>query len=140
MAEKVKREFFVERHAVTSVVLYEVTGEDLEQLEKETLTVGEDFSFALAALSIAASFTVALTTVTIPPGKTNEVFWIVMLFGYVAGLFFGIRWVRGRNQFRGVMQKIRSRGGPLGEEGKEAATTTTTVTTVAASIETTKAE
>jgi hypothetical protein len=43
MAEKTKREFVVERHAVTDLVLYEVTGEDLEQLERETLTVGEDF-------------------------------------------------------------------------------------------------
>jgi hypothetical protein len=40
----IRREFVVERHEVTGVVIYEVTGEDLEQLEKETLTVGEDFS------------------------------------------------------------------------------------------------
>ncbi len=144
MAEKGKREFFVERHAVTSVVIYEVTGEDLEQLEKETLTVGEDFSFALAALSIAASFTVTLSTVTMPAGKTNDVFWIVMLLGYIAGLYFGIRWIRGRRQFRGVMTKIRGRGGPLGEEGKEiieSATTTTVTTVAAAAIEkTTKAD
>jgi len=53
--ERDRREFFVERHSVTSLVIYEVTGEDMEQLEKETLTVGEDFSFALASISVALS-------------------------------------------------------------------------------------
>src|SRR5258708_36305937 len=105
-------------------------GEDLEQLEKETLTVGEDFSFALAAISVAISFTVTLTTVSIPPGKTYEVFWIVMLFGYVAGLFFGVRWFRGRRKFRSVISKIRRRGGALGEAGKEVAEAVSAVTTV----------
>jgi hypothetical protein len=72
--EKITREFVVERHAVTSVVLYEVTGEDLELLEQETIAVGEDFSFALASLSVALSFTITLRTVAIPAGKTYEVF------------------------------------------------------------------
>lgn len=123
--ERLTREFVVERHAVTSVVIYEVTGEDLEQLEKETLTVGEDFSFSLASFSVALSFTATLTTVSIPVGKTYDVFWIVMILGYVAGLFFGIRWYRGRKQFRSVMSKIKNRGGPLGEEGKTVAESAT---------------
>ena len=116
--EKIRREFAVERHEVTGVVIYEVTGEDLEQLEKETLTVGEDFSFALASLSVALSFTATLATVTIPAGKTFDVFWIVMILGYLSGIFFGIRWFRGRNKFESVLSKIRSRGGELGEDGK----------------------
>lgn len=128
--ERVTREFVVERHAVTSVVIYEVTGEDLEQLEKETLTVGEDFSFALALLAVAISFTVTLSTVSIPAGKTFDVFWIVMLGSYVAGLFFGIRWFRGRRQFMSVCRKIRERGGPIGEEGKVAESVASSVTVV----------
>jgi hypothetical protein len=128
--EKITREFVVERHAVTSVVIYEVTGEDLEQLEKETLTVGEDFSFALAAISVALSFSATLSAVTIPAGKTYDVFWIVMLLGYISGIFFGIRWFRGRKQFRSVVSKVRSRGGPLGEQGKTVVETAS-VTTVA---------
>ena len=119
LMERVKREFVVERHAVTSVVIYEVTGEDLEQLEKETLTVGEDFSFSLATTAVAISFTITLSTVTIPAGKTFDVFWIVMLGSYVAALFFGVRWFRGRRDFMSVCRKIRQRGGPLGEEGKQ---------------------
>jgi hypothetical protein len=127
--EKVKREFVVERHEVTSMVIYEVTGEDLEQLEKETLTVGEDFSFALASLSVAASFTITLSTVNIPAGKTYEVFWIVLMVSYLAAVFFGIRWYRGRKKFRTVLVKIRNRGGALGEEGK-AVIESTTVTSM----------
>ena len=116
--EKIKREFVVERHEVSSMVIYEVTGEDLEQLEKETLTVGEDFSFALASLSVAISFTITLDTVSIPAGKIYDVFWIVTIIGYLAGFFFGIRWRRGRKKFRSVLGKIKNRGGALGEEGK----------------------
>jgi hypothetical protein len=137
--ERVKREFVVERHAVTSVVIYEVTGEDLEQLEKETLTVGEDFSFALAASAVAISFTITLSTVTIAAGKTYDVFWIVMLGSYVAATFFGVRWFNGRKQFKGVVKKIRERGGPLGEEGKEVVESVSSVTVGVVTTETTKA-
>jgi len=129
MPERVKREFLVERHAFTSFVLYEVTREDLEQLEKETLTVGEDFSFALFALAVAISFTVTLATVDIPHGKTNDVFWIVMLLGWLAGAFFGVRWYRARGQFASVIQKIKDRGGPLGEEGREVEVVTSVIAT-----------
>lgn len=128
--ERVRREFVVERHAVTSVVIYEVTGEDLEQLEKETLTVGEDFSFALALFAVAISFTITLSTVSIPAGKTFDVFWIVMLGSYIAGLFFGIRWFRGRHEFQSVCRKIRERGGPMGEEGKVVESVASSVSTV----------
>ena len=140
MADKLTREFVVERHAVTRVVIYEVTCEDLEQLEKETLTVGEDFSFALATLSVAIAFTVTLATVSIPAGKTNDVFWIVMLGGYLAGLYFGVRWYRGRRQFKSVCRKIRERGGPLGEEGKEVVETVSSSVSVVTTTETTQAE
>ena len=140
MAEKLTREFVVERHAVTRVVIYEVTGEDLEQLEKETLTVGEDFSFALATLSVAATFTITISTVTIPAGKIFDVFWIVMLLGYLSGLYFGFRWFRGRKQFKNVCRKIRERGGPLGEEGKEVVETVSSSVSVVTTTETTQAE
>ena len=140
MTERMRREFTVDRHEVTSIVLYEVTGEDMEQLEKETLTVGEDFSFSLALAAFAISFTVTLVTVTIPPSKTYDVFWIVMLVSYIGALFFGFRWFRGRRNFRNVCQKIRSRGGPLGEEGKEKAVETVTSVSTSVSVEKTTNE
>lgn len=133
--ETIKREFDVERHAVTSVVIFEVMGEDLEHLEKETLTVGEDFSFALASFSIALSFTVTLSTVVIPDGKRYDVFWIIMLLGYISGLFFGVRWFRGRKQFKGIITKIRNRGGQLGEKGKPRVEAIASVVTTTVAVE-----
>jgi hypothetical protein len=66
-----------------------------------------------------------------------------MLIGYISALFFGIRWYRGRSQFKSVMQKIRGRGGPLGEEGKEieaVVATAITVTSATVTPKTTEAE
>jgi hypothetical protein len=53
MAQLKKEQINVERHSLSSLVIFEVTGEELEQLEAETLSLSEDFSFALAGLTIA---------------------------------------------------------------------------------------
>jgi hypothetical protein len=116
---RIKEEFFVERHSYTGFVLYDITGDDLDNLERETLTISEDFSFASIATAVAISFSIALATTTITSQETFNVFWIVTILGYVIGLYFGIRWLRSRKNFKGILHKIRQRGGTLGEEGKE---------------------
>ena len=119
MTQKIKEEFYVERHAYTWVVLYEITADDLDQLEAASLSVSEDFSFALAALAIAVSFSIALSTTKIESSKTFDVFWLITLLGYLSSVFFGIRWFRGRRDVKRVAKRIREREGPLGQEGKE---------------------
>lgn len=121
VSQKVKQEFLVERHAYTSVVLYEVTADDLDQMERETLSVSEDFSFAIAAIAIAVSFSIALATTTIQSDRVFTVFTVVTVIGYLSGIYFGIKWFRGRREFKGVAKRIRERGGPLGQEGMEIA-------------------
>jgi hypothetical protein len=56
MIGKIKREFSVESHPYPDLVIYEVSLDDLEQLEKETLTVNEDFSFFLFSSAVFISF------------------------------------------------------------------------------------
>lgn len=119
MVGKIKREFSVESHPLRELVLYEVSLDDLNQLETETLTIGEDFSFALCCLTVAISFTITLATVNIPAGKTYQFFLVLAGIGYIGALFFGIRWFRSRRNFKSIIKKIKERGGPLGEEGKE---------------------
>ncbi len=119
MAQRIRREFTVERHGVDSLVVYEIFQEDLEQLEHEALTVSEDLTFGVFSVAVAVSFSIALATTTIESIRTFAVFWVVTLIAWLAAAFFGVRWHRGRKHFKGVTAKIRARGGPLGQEGKE---------------------
>jgi hypothetical protein len=111
--------FVVERHALESLVIYEVSEHELEELERETKSVGEDFSFALAGVSIGTSLASVLLTVDIQSNRTFMAFFGVMILGFVVTLYCGVKWLRGRRRFKGVVQRIKSRVGPLGEEGKE---------------------
>jgi hypothetical protein len=112
-------EIAVERHLYRALVLYDVTGDELDQLESERLTLSQDFSFAAVGLSVGVSFLIGITTTTITLDRLFQSFFVVTLVGFVGAAFFGIRWLRGRSKFRSVIQRIRDRAEPLGQEGKE---------------------
>ena len=88
-------------------------------MEKDTVSVSEDFSFALAGISIAVTIASVLFTVKIESERVYNSFLVVMILGFVVALYCGVRWFRGRRTFGKTVQKIRGRVGPLGEEGKE---------------------
>jgi hypothetical protein len=119
MTGRITREISVESHQITGLVIYEVSIDDLNQLEAETLAISEDFSFAVFCITAAFSFTATLATVDIPPGKIYQVFWVIIIVGYLAGAFFGVRWFRARGTFKRIIKRIKERPGPLGEEGQE---------------------
>ena len=119
MGTRSKREFHIESHPYTGLVLYEVSLDDLDRLETETLSVGQDVSFCLAALAIALSFTATLATVSIPAGKLFDAFFIITLLGYAGTVYFGLRWYKGRRSFKNIVRRIKERPGSLGEEGNE---------------------
>jgi hypothetical protein len=100
-------------------VLYEVTRDELEQLERETGAVGEDFSFFLVGLTIAITVAATLFSVPIESNRVFECFVIALAIGTLMAAFFGIRWYRGRAQFKKLTHRIRSRIASLGEEGDE---------------------
>src|SRR6266404_1109450 len=77
MVGKIRREFSVESRPYTDLVLYEVSLDDLNQFEAETLTTAEDFSFALFSVTAAISFTITLATVDIAAGKLFDLFWLI---------------------------------------------------------------
>jgi hypothetical protein len=119
MALSRKEQIIVERHRFDPLVIFEITAQELDQMERETLSVSEDFSFAVAGLSIAITLASVIFTVKIDSERIYETFFIVMTLGFVVAFYCGIKWFRGRKTFKGAVQKIRSRVGPLGEEGKE---------------------
>lgn len=119
MTQKIKREFSVESHPYPGLVIYEISRDDLDQIERETLTVNEDLVFASVLAPIAITLSVTIATVDIPAGKLYDIFWLVMIVGYLGALYFGYRWWTCRKQFQSAIRRIRERSGPLGEEGKE---------------------
>lgn len=114
-----KEEIVVERHTFEALVIFEVTGQELDQMERETSSVSEDFSFALAGLSIGVTIASVLATVTIQSERVFNSFLIVMVIGFIVTLYCGFRWLRARRGFKRVTQQIKSRRSPLGEQGKE---------------------
>jgi hypothetical protein len=69
----------VERHPYSGLILYEISGDDLDLLEREGLSVGEDFSFALFGMSIAVSFTITLLSTKIASDRLYQSFFVVTL-------------------------------------------------------------
>jgi hypothetical protein len=119
MANRRKEHIVIERHQYAELILFEVTDDELEQLKKEVFTVGEDFSFFLVGLSVAITIIVTLLSVPIESNRVFELFVIVAIAGCVMTAYFGIKWYRGRNEFKRIIERIQSRVAPLGEEGDE---------------------
>jgi hypothetical protein len=101
-----REEIIVERHAFEALVIYEVTGQELDQMDQETRGVGEDFSFALAGLSIGVTLATVLASVKIDAERTFNAFLIAMIISFVVTLYCGIKWFRARKAFQTVVQQI----------------------------------
>lgn len=114
-----KEEIEIERHSFAGLILYEVTSDELEQLERETLSISEDLTFATVGFTLGISFLITLLTVDALSNKTFTVFVILCVGGFFAAIYCGVRWFSGRRSFRRVITRIKSRVGPLGQEGKE---------------------
>ncbi len=114
-----KEPIAVERHPFSGLVLYEVTGEELDQRESEGLQVGEDFSVFSISLSVAVSFSIALVATTIVNQRTFIVFSLIAIVAYVFALLSGVRWLRGRKKRGNIIKKVKARVGTFGDEEKE---------------------
>ena len=114
-----REEIPVERHPYHGLHLYEVTGDELDQLQQEAFSVGEDFSFALVGITLAVSFLIALLTTDIKAERIFTVFVVITSLGFLSASFFGIRWFNGRKTYKRTIRRIRERVGPLGDESKQ---------------------
>jgi len=106
----------VRRHRITELDVYEVSNEELEQLERAGLRGAEAFGFLVFGLSVGISFTVTLITVDVKSDRVFESFLIATIIAYVVGVFFGIRWFLERRSAKTVAQRIRGRVGPIGDD------------------------
>ena len=96
------------RVRLDSLRIFEISEAELEALERgspESIFL----NLALAVLSVAISFSVALVTTKIDSNRTFAVFVIITSLGYVAGVTFGALWLISRRSLKSVSGKIRSR-------------------------------
>lgn len=108
------------RHRVQHIETYEVTADELDGVEREGQSVGQDLQFATVFIPIGITLTAVLTTTSIPDIRLYTAFLVALCVSYGFGATFLIRWWRQRGRFLRLMAKIREKPiGPLGEEGKE---------------------
>jgi hypothetical protein len=108
----------IHRIRLGSLRIFEISEAELESLERgspESIFL----YLGLTVLSIAVSFSVALSTTRIDSDRTFAVFVIITSVGYVAGVTFGVLWVASRRSLNGVSAKIRSRIPPGGIQESE---------------------
>ena len=97
-----------------------MTADELDQIELESMSVGQDFSFGAICLTAALSFFITIVTVRIESERLWNSFFIIMFLGFIGTVYFGIRWYRGKKHGVRVIERIREREiGPYGEEGGE---------------------
>ena len=95
-------------YKIPPIEIYEVTEDQLELIEASCRSLGQDFSFAIASLSICASFVIALSSAS-PSATVRVIYIIVMAVAFVVFLYTGCRWLLSKRTAPGIIQKIRSR-------------------------------
>lgn len=112
----------VRRGRVDSIDIYEVTEDELQALERGG-EASSYLNFALAFLSAAISFSIAIAT-TKTSDRQFYVFLIVIVGAALAALIFGVVWWNNRTTVAELATRIRARmreeEGPDTEEDTDA--------------------
>lgn len=95
-------------YRIPRIEVYHVTDEELYSLEEDYGQVNQDLTFAVASLSIGASFLIALLTGEFLP-SLRLFFWAVTISCSVAFLYTGCKWWTKKQSVPRVVGKIRSR-------------------------------
>jgi hypothetical protein len=113
-------QILAKRHRLQHLDLYDVSGDELDNIEQLGTTVGTDLQFCTFWLPIGISAALTLIAVPIPNIHVYQTYLAAAFAGFGFGIFFGVRWWSTRGQFKKCLDKIRQRQvGPVGEEGKE---------------------
>lgn len=98
----------VRRARVDSITVYEVTEQELAELEQGG---GGNLylNLCLALVSIAVSFLIAVLTTTIASTRQFAVFVIITAIGFLGSLVFGILWARCHQSVSEVVRAVKGR-------------------------------
>lgn len=112
MSDQKQDEPQIVTHRIPSIDLYQVSEDELNRIEEGYAHVGQDFSFAIASLSIGASFVVALLSASVSD-RVFSFFVSIIIISGVVFLYTGIRWWSNRKKAPDAIAKIRSRKIPI---------------------------
>jgi len=98
----------ISRGRFDSLVLYEVTEDELDVLEKGSPS-SIFLNFAIFLLSVSISFFAIIFTVEVTPLSKFVVFLIVALVGLIIGSVLLVLWFRSRKTSKTVVRKIKKR-------------------------------
>jgi hypothetical protein len=95
-------------YRIPRIEVYQVTDDELRRIEEAGGQVGQDLTFAVAALSICVSFLIALTTATLSD-LTRNIFIALVIVSAVVFSYTGLRWYRTRRTGPDTIASIRRR-------------------------------
>lgn len=98
----------VRRARVDSITVYDVTEQELDQLEKGG-SGGIYLNLSLSLLSIAVSFLIAVITTEIKSDRQFTIFVIITSVGFLGAVVLGILWWRCRETVTAVVLSIKRR-------------------------------
>ncbi len=108
------------RHRLRHLDLYDVSGDELDQIERLGTSVGTDLQFATFWLPIGITTLLTLIVLTISDTRVFITYVCIMLVSLGFSIYFFVRWWITRGEFKKLINRIRERQvGPVGEEGKE---------------------
>jgi len=110
----------IERHRLRTVHTYDVTAQELNAIERESLDVGQDFQYALFFAGICVTLLISIGLTQIPSPTRHADFVAVAFASGVLAIYFGGRYRRKRKGTRTTIQEIKARQvGPVGDESHE---------------------
>jgi len=98
----------IHRVPLDKLRIFEITEAELESLERAS-PGSILFNLAVATISVALSFSIALTTTKIDSLRTFCVFVIVTVVAWIAGITFSLFCFSLRKSLKSVSKEIRSR-------------------------------
>jgi|SRR5579872_1450230 len=108
------------RHRLPHVDVYDVSGDELDNLERVGSHVGTDLQWTTFWFPIGLSALLTLIATPVPNAHVYEAYLVACFVGFGFSIYFATRWWSNRGEFKNCIGKIRQREvGPLGEEGKE---------------------
>lgn len=98
----------IRRARVDSLDIYEVTEEELGQLEKGS-PMSLQLNFSIFLLSVAITTLITLLTVQIVSSQLYTIFVVVTVIGLVLGVFLFLLWFSNYRSLTPVAKRIRER-------------------------------
>ncbi len=108
------------RAAIDKLTIYEISDAELLSLERG-YPGSILLNFAIFLLSVAVTVSVALLTTTVNSERLFDIFFLVLLVGYLFGFFFAILWARSflssPRVSKTIRERLRAEGLPKRVEG-----------------------